>query len=578
MAPPAPYTAAWAHTTAFAPHINPGIRREFSEFLGFLLPYLRAPLTLRRGGNGIALLPGYLSCGVKPMRSALLWRGRLLLVAVLCATIATLGSPGMSSLALGQDSAGSRGSGSESGPPAMGSHNPGGGLGGVGSGGGMSMADFGSLMMLIQQTIDPDSWIEAGGTSAMFPYPNGVFVDPAGQVKRREVRPFDASAFGQRGLSHPWRMASGLRIVSLKGLEQALAERQAVGLAPSREMLQIAGLSQITAVKIDVENQDILLAGPANAGELGMMLEDLAVVAASVNRQTTPLGCSIDPRLDGLQAAQAFLAQPGTTQRLASNPRLFASQLQDKVGEHQVTFFGINPKSATALALLDADEHMKRVGFGQERTAAQVKTYFDFVGRHGQAPAQSLVRWWFSYAPAPIGVNLAGDVFQLPENCVAVMSEQQFVTAQGRRPSGGKDLAADAFAQSMTESLPELRKTLPSYARLCSVFESALALQLAIEATDQTSLYDWFPTLCGFGSSVDDRAEQVVVPKSVPGLAITHRLKNGTVMAVVSGGVTMNPQELASRRNWQASQFLASSAVPRPPERRSSAQAQWWWD
>ncbi|HAC93067.1 MAG TPA: general secretion pathway protein GspD, partial [Planctomycetaceae bacterium] len=34
----------------------------------------------------------------------------------------------------------------------------------------MAMADFGSLMTLVQQTIEPDSWQANGGTSTMLPY------------------------------------------------------------------------------------------------------------------------------------------------------------------------------------------------------------------------------------------------------------------------------------------------------------------------------------------------------------------------------------------------------------------------
>jgi hypothetical protein len=443
--------------------------------------------------------------------------------------------------------------------------------------GGGAVADFQSLMNLIQQTIEPDSWVEQGGTSSMLPYPSGVFVDPAGKVSRKAVRPFDAARFNKSTLSHPWRTTSSLRIVSLRALDEALRDQLAKGLAPSRELLQVAGLSRIAAVKIDVAHEDILLAGPANAGELGLTLEDLAVVAASIKRDTVPLGCSIDPSNEGLRAAQAFLARPGVSNQLVSNPKQFATQLQEKVGEHRVTFFGIEPTTGTALALLDADEHMKRVGFGEEKVAAPVKTYFDFVEELQQPPSQSLVRWWFAYSDEEIGVNLSGDVFQLPENVVSVLSEQQLVTAQGRQPTGSNDQAADAFAQSMTENMPELRRTHPSYARLCSVFESALALQLVIEASEQNSLETWFPNLCQFAST-SSLADQAVVPKSVPGLAVTQRLKSGTVMAVVSGGVTMDPKALAGQSNWRRRDFLAASSVPEVPNRQSTAHEQWWWD
>ena len=50
--------------------------------------------------------------------------------------------------------------------------------------GGGVVADFDTLMNLIQQTIDPDSWLQAGGTNTINPYPAGVYVDPKGYMKR----------------------------------------------------------------------------------------------------------------------------------------------------------------------------------------------------------------------------------------------------------------------------------------------------------------------------------------------------------------------------------------------------------
>ncbi|MEM8733226.1 MAG: hypothetical protein AAGG44_03330 [Planctomycetota bacterium] len=41
-------------------------------------------------------------------------------------------------------------------------------------GGGAAMADFDTLMNLIQQTIDPDSWLANGGTSTILPYPSNL--------------------------------------------------------------------------------------------------------------------------------------------------------------------------------------------------------------------------------------------------------------------------------------------------------------------------------------------------------------------------------------------------------------------
>ncbi|MCA9133791.1 MAG: DUF1598 domain-containing protein [Planctomycetales bacterium] len=448
----------------------------------------------------------------------------------------------------------------------------------LGRGGGAAMADFDTLMNLIQQTIDPDSWLVAGGTSSILPYPSGVYVDPQGHLQRLmtdgRLEP-DLPIAAARAPRHPWRETSPLRTVSLRGLERAIEHQTTHGLRATRELLSLAGLSRIEYVRINMAEEDILLSGPAGEPTLGFHLQDLALVASLVGAQTTPLGCSIEPDDSGIRAAQALLQRPQSAQQLARNPALIVEQLQDRLGPHRVRVFGMRPTSGTALALLDADEHMKKVAFGQAAARSPVTTYWEHLERQTAVPSQSLIRWWFAYADEPLRVNAQGDLFQLPPQCVAVLSEQQWVDQQGRAPSGGNDPAADAFAQGFTEQLAVLRRTHPAYARLCAVFESALALQLSLEASGQGSVRAWFPRLCALGQ-IDD--EQAVQPRSVEGLTAWHKLKNGTVVAVVSGGVQIDSLQRAAREQWQQSPYLAASQVPQQAAVPSPAHAAWWWD
>ncbi len=99
--------------------------------------------------------------------------------------------------------------------------NPGGGAG----------ANFSQLMMLIQQTIDPHDWIDNSNT--MSPFPNGVYIDPAGQLKHLSSDPralWLALSTSASELRLPWRTESPLRIVSLRKLDRALGEIAAGGL------------------------------------------------------------------------------------------------------------------------------------------------------------------------------------------------------------------------------------------------------------------------------------------------------------------------------------------------------------
>ncbi|MEZ6137423.1 MAG: DUF1598 domain-containing protein [Pirellulaceae bacterium] len=445
--------------------------------------------------------------------------------------------------------------------------------------GGAAMADFGTLIDLIQNTTDVDTWVLNGGNSDIRPYPAGVYVDPTGQLRRvqtvsnRELRPTLARAAAAH-LAHPWRRPSPMRTVSLKALSESIMAAQRSGRRQNLELSRLAGLSRVELVQIDVEHEDVLIAGPANQTAFGFRLEDVAVVASLINHQTPPFGCSIEPEDAGLEAASRMLQRSGTLERLAKSPEAVCDELQAAIGPHQIHVFGMNARSATAIALIDADEHMKRVGFGTTATRPRIKSYFDFLDQQATIPEQSLVRWWFAYADEPIQSNEQRNVFRLPDNCIQVLSEQQWVTGQGRAPTGKSDPAADAFAAEMSQHLPELRESHESYARQSSVFETALALQLVLEATGQPSLEAWFPALCAFGRSQNTRTAE---PKRVGGLTTWHRTPKGTIVAVVSGGVKVDAASQASDSAWQVSAALEPGRNQAPLQ-PSSVHAQWWWD
>ncbi|MCA9193801.1 MAG: DUF1598 domain-containing protein [Planctomycetales bacterium] len=452
--------------------------------------------------------------------------------------------------------------------------------------GGAAMADFATLMTLIQQTIEPDSWLLNGGNSTIMEFPSGVYVDPAGQLKRVERLPTreDEKALGSllqrnEGANGAWLEPSPLRVVSLRSLESAVLSAVKEGKRPSDELLNLAGLTKLVYVRVDPANEDVLLAGPSEPHSIAFQLEDLATVAALINQHTSPLGCSIEPSHQGLLAAQQLLSNEKNIALLGRSPRQFAEKLQAAVGPHTIHTFGIDEKSCTAIALIDADEHMKRVGFDLDVPKLGVDSYFDHLGRQAKPAEQSMIRWWFAYSDEPIIASSQGNLFQLPDNCVSVMSEQQWVNQQGRFATGNSDPSADAFASEFSKALPRLRSKHPAYARLAAVCEIAMSLQLALESSGMVDLRSWFPNLCKLGQCTN---ENVTPARTVAGLTNTYRhSKSGTVVAVVSGGVMLDPS--ARARKSKESQFLASSVVPYRPTAVATSGIKdptlsWWWD
>lgn len=473
-------------------------------------------------------------------------------------------------------------------------------LGGLGGGG---LADFSQLMALIQQTIDPNAWIDASST--MNPFPSGVYIDPQGQMRHvsnaralpvsLKSRPLNSPTHASQssGLAHPWRNTSDLRVISLRKLDQALAWRTAKGLRTTQEFDYLAGLSRIEYVFVDEATEDVLLAGPANGHQRataknndavqnntaldatvqGFHLIDLALLIDLLNSRSLPLGCSIDPTDEGILAAQQLLKPAGALKRLAIDPQKFVGQMQDKIGPHHVRVFGMPAGSPAAVALVAADEHMKQLGFGNTHTSIPIESYFDHLDKQTDVPSQSLIRWWFTFANEPIRANAQRNLFQLPRQCVALLSEQQWVSMLGRKATGKHDPSADAFATSMTAGMAELRKVHPDYARMVALFESTLALQLVLEASGQHDLHDWFPSLTHFANaSYQGQTE----PKTVSGLTTWHKLKNGTVVAVVSGGVRIDPRELTTESHWEMSSV--SVDLQRESTSVEVSRECWWWD
>jgi len=456
--------------------------------------------------------------------------------------------------------------------------------------GGAAMADFGTLMNLIESTIDPDSWLSQGGSSAMLPYPAGVWVDPRGQLKRRPVLLMDPSSVenlqrvgqaGSKAGQAAWHQHSPLRIISLRQLDQLLLDVSRRQSKMSPEILRLAGLSQVQYVLIDSGNEDVLLAGPANGHQNGFFLEDLALVAGLIHGDTQPFGCSIEPNQKSMLQTQEYISTSQAQKLLSQSPEKFAKRLEQLMGHHDVQVFGMHSKTSTAVALLAADVSMKQLGFGKSELPLQVNTYFDFLERESVIPKQSLVRWWFDYSDRPIASNREQTLFRLPDDCVELYSEQQFLTEHGRQATGQRDAAADAFAVELNEHLVHLRQLEPCYSRMCCVFEAALGLQIARESAGVTNYRGWFPTLCGLGQMEHQFVQE---PQLVSGLVATHQSQlSRTNLAVVSGGVQVNPIRMARRDNWRVASHLSGSAVPQlAASQLAASQSQegvrWWWD
>jgi hypothetical protein len=235
-----------------------------------------------------------------------------------------------------------------------------------GTAGGANLANPQPLMMMIQQLTGgpPDSpWMEADGEGGNISWEqNGVWVNAAGVLSRR----LTADQQGQlatlglksrsASLNKDMAAASTLRFVSLARLEKAVAAQMTNNEPVLETMRHLAGLSQIQYVIAVPEENDVLLAGPAEGwkyndkgiavgatnGHPTLQLDDLVTVMRTFSKSGDKIfGCSINPRKEGLKAVKEFVEASQKSGPLApGGTKSFLSEIQQRMGQQDVEFYG----------------------------------------------------------------------------------------------------------------------------------------------------------------------------------------------------------------------------------------------
>ena len=176
-------------------------------------------------------------------------------------------------------------------------------------------ADFQSVIDLITSTVAARDMGHRGGQGSIMPFPNGVYVDPQGVLKKanqgRSHR--HAGHAAQRGgyaagigrCSKEFRAAKSARSCSRSGRSNCLPGKE---LAPTEEMRFLGGLQRIQYVLLYPESATWcwpvrLAAGIRTRGQAGrkrcdgpvLQLDDLVVLLRHYCVPKTPFGCSITP-------------------------------------------------------------------------------------------------------------------------------------------------------------------------------------------------------------------------------------------------------------------------------------------
>ena len=469
-----------------------------------------------------------------------------------------------------------------------------------GANGGGTMADFQSLMNLIETTIQPDSWEALSGPGSQMPYRTGVYVDPNGIMRQitKEDSTGAIESLGRRArtadLNEDMARTSGLRLVSLNRLEEAVSQRIASGRPILETMRQLAGLTQIRHVFVYPDDHEIVIAGPAEgwkyddtgrpvgreSGHPLLQLDDLVVVLRTfAPGGQAEFGCSINTREANLKAVKEFVEASNSAGALAPGQlSRWLKELHNRLGLQDVVVTGVPANTRVAQVLVEADYRMKLIGVAKLDTGKLIPSYFDLLKAAGQtkgAPLEAL-RWWLTMKYAAIAHNPDRSYFEIQGSSVLVQSENQFVNSQGQHvPTGISEPVNRRFAENFTQKYNELAQRDLVFADMRNIFDMALVAALC----RQEKLHEKADWNLGVFAPAGGYQPAAVQAPTVVESVMNHRTYNGgrDIVVQVAGGVQADVAAMArdaklAREDSGLDKVAQRGKNPALPEGR------WWWD
>lgn len=465
-------------------------------------------------------------------------------------------------------------------------------------GGGASIADFQTLMTLIQENTSGKWEVVDGEGGTMSPFPTGVKVAPGGLLQRMTnqehtgvLASLGASA-RKADLNADVARRSELRMVSLTRLEKAVSQRLADGRPVPETMAQLAGLSQVKYVFVYPEANEIVLAGPAEgwqynadgqpvaltSGRPTLQLDDLVTVLRTFAQGSADFGCSINTRDANVRALSDFVQKSQSKGPISSTSvRGWVNQLQQKLGRQDIEVWGVPGDSRVARVIVEADYRMKLIGIDKLDAGKEIPSYFDLLSSSQQKNVNTMdaLRWWLTMKYDGVSHSADKSAFEIHGSSVLCQSENQLLTADGKHvPTGQSEATNRLFAQNFTTNYDKLAARDLVFADTQNIFDLALVSALIQhQKLDEKAGWD----LGSFAPNGAYSPARYAVPKEVDSV-VNHRVYNGKDIVVqAAGGVKGDVMSVvkSSELNKEA---------PRLGNMAQSAKAselpagRWWWD
>ncbi|MCH2182603.1 MAG: DUF1598 domain-containing protein [Mariniblastus sp.] len=279
---------------------------------------------------------------------------------------------------------------------------------------------------------------------------------------------------------------AGLRMISLKGLEAAMAEAVQNGTELPLEVQYMAGLQRIEYIIQSPETNDIILAGPGEAfkadeqgnivgAQSGMPvihLQDFLVAmryANNVRGDYEGITVSIDPREQGV----------ANLQKMFSNLNTFnaqhARQAEEVMGPQDISLTGIPKDSRYARTLVSADFKMKRLSMGLEKSPSYLPSLLQMAQAKDTRFRKMAPRFWMECDYQPVAVSDDGNVWKLRGQGVKTLTDEQYFDQDGKKKAKRtENKMAQQWAAGMTDNFEKLSQDEPVFRELRNLMDMSV--------------------------------------------------------------------------------------------------------
>ncbi len=373
---------------------------------------------------------------------------------------------------------------------------------------------------------------------------------------------------------------AGLRKVSLRQLEAAIAEHHKNGTPLTDDMIYLAGLQRIQYVFVFPEQNDIVLAGPGEGWKLSadgeivgvttnrpvLLLDDLLVALRSTEAlRQTGISCSIDPTPEGLARFQQLMK---TMNAAPDDPAPLMAAVEQAMGPQTITIKGVPEASHFARVLVAADYRMKRLAMAfDEPPIAGMPNYLQMVKAGRGGASNAMPRWWLAPDYDALVTDGNGLAWEFQKAGVKCLTEDSVLGSGGQlQRTAKKSPLAEKWADNMTAHYDELAEHESIFGQLRNCMDLAVFAALVTHHN--------LPGKCGWDMALfldpDFKAKRYNAPRSVHTLASYVQQRRGLVISA-SGGVAIDPWPLLDKNATKPE--LAATR-----EQAAARTSNWWWD